>query len=124
MMNGVLDTTGGKMIRDSLGCIPYILAVYRHPMSKKIVRVLQVVNDIDSLSPGILARTFGDDAILRVGYDNVQNMLASVPVFAHMAKCQYIEVDCKVGCGSYKWMRTPKQWISANGMKHAFDAVH
>ncbi len=68
-------------------------------------RIFQVAESIDDLSCEILAKQFGPDAVMHVGYSTVQAMIPSLLTFARMAKCDYLEINCKKGHGSYKWLR-------------------
>lgn len=94
------------MERDNLGCIEYYFGVYCQ-IYKPHKRVLQVVNTIDSLSCEILANQFGEDCCLRCGFSKVKYMIDAAKLWAKNLKCDYIEINCKDGAGSYRWMRAP-----------------
>ena len=71
-------------------------------------RVFQAAYSVEDLPDEILARQFGPDAVMRVGYSTVKAMIPSLLTFARMAKCDYLEINCIKGHGSYKWLRVRK----------------
>jgi len=88
--------------RPRLTKIELVCGVY---VKSSRTRVFQVAESIDHLSEEILAGQFGPDAVMQVGYSTVKAMIPSLMTFARMAKCDYLEINCKKGHGSYKWLR-------------------
>ncbi len=68
-------------------------------------RIFQVAENIDNLSCEILAKQFGPDAVMHVGYSTVKAMIPSLLTFARMAKCDYLEINCKKGHGGYRFIK-------------------
>ena len=76
----------------------YYMRVYHQDGEE---RILQVVDDIDSLSCEVLATPH----IVKISYRSVKAMLSSAKELARIHGCQRLEIDCSKGKGSYRWLK-------------------
>lgn len=89
------------------GCTEYYFGVYVKNEYPGGGRVLQVVNNKDSFSCELLADQFGENCFMKVDFTKVKYMINHAIVLAKELKCSHIEINCKQGAGSYRWMKSP-----------------